>query len=34
MPTPRAGFYGIGRKGDKIYVMGGLDASGAASPAQ
>jgi hypothetical protein len=33
MPTPRAGFYGIGRKGNKIYVMGGLDAGGGASSA-
>jgi N-acetylneuraminic acid mutarotase len=33
MPTARAAFYGIGIKGDGIYVMGGIDASGAQSPA-
>lgn len=33
MPTARAAFYGIGIKGDSIYVMGGEDATGAPSPA-
>jgi N-acetylneuraminic acid mutarotase len=33
LPTPRSGFYGIGIKGDTIYVMGGLDRTGAASAA-
>ena len=33
MPTARAAFYGIGIKGDSIYVMGGEDATGAPSSA-
>jgi N-acetylneuraminic acid mutarotase len=33
MPTARAAFYGIGIKGDTIYVIGGEDQTGAPSPA-
>jgi N-acetylneuraminic acid mutarotase len=33
LPTARAAFYGIGIKGDRIYVIGGEDASAAPSPA-